>query len=99
MIPPSGQVATFNPKKEGGMGKLMIGVRRFLLPCAVILVCSTLALPAIGAAQSVTLQPNQGTVGTEVTATGMGWPPGAVVHAFFDVGLPEVSKAPAVADS
>jgi hypothetical protein len=76
------------------MGKLMVGVVRILPLCAVLL-----GLPALAAAQSVTLQPNEGTVGTEVTATGMGWPPGAVVHAFFDVGLPEVSRAPAGVDS
>ena len=65
---------------------------RFLLLCAVLL-----ALPALVAAQSVTLSINQGTVGTGVTATGRGWPVGAVVHAFFN--QQEVSGAPAIVDS
>ena len=41
---------------------------------------------------SVTLQPNQGPVGTNVTANGRGWPVGALVHAFFN--LQQVTVAP-----
>jgi hypothetical protein len=75
------------------MVKHMVSMVRFLSFCAVLLV-----LPVIAAAQgSVTLQPNQGTVRTGVTATGTGWPAGAVVHAFFN--QQEVSKAPAVVGS
>jgi hypothetical protein len=55
-------------------------VTRFLFLCAVLL-----AIPAVTTAQgSVTLQPDQGPVGTGVTATGTGWPAGELVHAFFD---------------
>ena len=62
------------------MGQLTVGLRRFLFLCAVVLV-----LPAIAAAQaSVTLNTYQGPVGTEVTATGEGWPAGALVYAFIN---------------
>src|SRR5215208_4129664 len=74
------------------MGKLMVGLARFPLFCAFILL-----LPALATSQSVTLSSNQGTVGTGVTATGSGWPVGAVVHAFFN--QQEVSGAPAIVDS
>jgi hypothetical protein len=51
-----------------------------LVFCAVVL----LVLPVVTAAQSVTLQPDNGPVGTEVTATGTGWPASAEIHAFFN---------------
>ena len=62
------------------MGKLLVAVACVLPLCVVVLM-----VPAVAAAQgSVTLQPAQGTVNTEVTATGMDWPPNASVYAFFN---------------
>jgi hypothetical protein len=52
---------------------------RFLLLFGLLL-----ALPAIATAQSVTLQPDHGPVSTGATATGTGWPAGAMVYAFFN---------------
>lgn len=59
--------------------RLMVGVMRFLPLCAVLLV-----LPAVAVSQSVTLQPDNGPVGTAVTATGTGWPASVEIHVFFD---------------
>jgi hypothetical protein len=62
------------------VGKLMVGVTRCLSLCTVLLV-----LPAVAAAQGVTLQPNQGPLGTGVTATGTGWAPGTGVLIYSEV--------------
>jgi hypothetical protein len=61
------------------MGKLVVSLVGFLSLCAVVLL-----LPSLAASQSVTLSSNQGPMGTGVTATGRGWPVGAVIHAFFN---------------
>ena len=49
------------------------------------------------ASQSVTLSITQGPVNTGVTASGTGWPAGAVVHVFFN--QQEIPGAPAIVDS
>jgi Cutinase len=61
-------------------------------------------LIAIGVASSeagdVSLEPNQGPVGTSVTANGAGWPPRTLVYAFFDLNQQHVTTPPAaVADN
>src|SRR5215211_6131648 len=44
----------------------------------------TVFLPDLASAVDVTLQPNQGPVGTGVTATGAGWTPGKAVLVYFN---------------
>ena len=64
------------------MGKLVIGIRRFLPLCALLLL-----LPSLAVAQSVMLQPDHGPVGTGVTANGTGWPPGTGVSIYVESQL------------
>jgi hypothetical protein len=58
------------------------------LPCiATFALILTLFLPVLASAVDVTLQPNQGPVGTRVTATGRGWSPGTAVSIYVESQL------------
>jgi hypothetical protein len=62
---------------------MMSAVR--VLAIATFALILTVFLPVLtSAAVSVTLQPNQGPVGTGVTATGTGWTPGKAILAYFN---------------
>jgi hypothetical protein len=77
------------------MDKFIVGLARILPLCALLL-----ALPALAASPgSVTLSPNQGTVGTGVTASGTGWPANASVNAFFNLDPKPINTLPETVDS
>jgi Cutinase len=72
------------------MGRLMVGVARFLPLCAVVLL-----IPALAASQppppppppqaTVTLDTDHGPVGTEVRAEGKGWPASTTVEIYVEI--------------
>ena len=80
----------FRLKKEGGMGKLMVGVVRFLSLCAVLLLLPSLMMRHdIAFAQStVAIDPMQGPPGQRVTGTGRNWPPGDHMEIYWDQVCP-----------
>ena len=82
--------------KNNNVGSLSLSTTvatRFLSLWAVLLAA---LLPASAIAADVVLQPNQGPVGTGVTATGMGWPPGTGVLIYIEsqqIGGPVIPDA------
>jgi hypothetical protein len=90
----STSAVTFNQKKEGGMGKLMVGVARFLPLCALLL------LPVRAASQPAPLQPGLYTGITE-QVTGCTEPagrpsPACEIRFNIAASLDQLSPSPAI---